>query len=106
MSKMSEIRQRDSDDLLRDVAGIERQIWELRFQEGSEKAGDPSKIRQMRRQVARLLTVLRERELGIERVGSAVASGAPAAGGLTEGDSTEGDETGGGSESSERGEDQ
>jgi len=67
VSQISEIRQRESDDLLRDVAAVERQIWELRFQEGSEKAGDPSKIREKRRQVARLLTVLRERELGIER---------------------------------------
>ena len=72
MSQMNEIRQRNTDDLLRDVAEIERKIWELRFQEGSEKAGDPSKIRQMRRQVARLKTVLRERELGIDRGGVAV----------------------------------
>ena len=63
MSQMSEIRERSSDDLLRDVAQMERQIWELRFQEGSEKAGDPSKIRQLRRNVARMLTVLRQREL-------------------------------------------
>ena len=63
MSQMNEIRERPSDDLLRDVAQMEREIWELRFQEGSEKAGDPSKIRQLRRSVARMLTVLREREL-------------------------------------------
>lgn len=63
MSQMNEIRERSSDDLLRDVAQMERQIWELRFQEGSEKAGDPSKIRQLRRSVARMLTVLRQREL-------------------------------------------
>jgi len=63
VSQMNEIRERTSDDLLRDVAQMERQIWELRFQEGSEKAGDPSKIRQLRRNVARTLTVLRQREL-------------------------------------------
>jgi len=73
VSETTEIRQRESDDILRDVAALEHQIWELRFQEGSEKAGDPSKIRQKRRQVARLLTVLRERELGIERDGSVAA---------------------------------
>lgn len=67
MNPMTEIRERSTDDIRRDVAQMERQIWELRFQEGSEKAGDPSRIRQLRRQVARLLTVLRERELGIER---------------------------------------
>ena len=63
MSRMTDIRERASDDLMRDVAEMERKIWELRFQEGSEKAGDPSKIRQLRRNVARMLTVLREREL-------------------------------------------
>jgi large subunit ribosomal protein L29 len=60
---MTEIRDRSTEDLMREVAAMERQIWELRFQEGSEKAGDPSKIRQLRRNVARMLTVLREREL-------------------------------------------
>jgi large subunit ribosomal protein L29 len=73
VSQSTEIRQRESDDILRDVAALEHQIWELRFQEGSEKAGDPSKIREKRRQVARLLTVLRERELGIERDGNVSA---------------------------------
>ncbi len=67
MSRIATIRERSGDDLLRDIATSEREIWDLRFQRNSEKAGDPSKIRQLRRQVARMLTVLRERELGIER---------------------------------------
>ena len=67
VNKAKSIRERESDDLRREIAAAERKIWELRFQEGSEKAGDPSKIRQMRRDVARMMTILRERELGIER---------------------------------------
>jgi len=63
VNPMTEIRERTSDDLLREVAVAEHQIWELRFQAGREKAGDPSKIRQLRRDVARRLTVMREREL-------------------------------------------
>jgi len=62
-SMVKEIRDRDGDDLRREVAALERKIWELRFERNSEKAGNPSRIRQMRRQVARMLTVLREREL-------------------------------------------
>ena len=62
-AKVKEIRERDGDDLRRDIAGLERKIWELRFERNSEKAGNPSRVRQMRRQVARMLTVLREREL-------------------------------------------
>lgn len=67
--KTTDMRQKADDDLRREIAAAEKQIWTLRFQRGSEKAGDPGKIRQLRRDVARMLTVLRERELGIERSG-------------------------------------
>lgn len=63
----AELRQKSVDDLKREVAAAEREIWKIKFQKGSEKAGDPNKVRTLRRDVARLLTVLRERELGIER---------------------------------------
>lgn len=60
-----EIRTRADDDLRREVAAVEKEIWNLRFRKGSEKAGDPSRIRRLRRDVARMLTVIRERQLGI-----------------------------------------
>ena len=65
--KTADLRERAEDDLRREIAAAEKEIWTLRFRQGSEKAGDPSKIRHLRRDVARMLTVLRERELGIER---------------------------------------
>ena len=65
----SEMRQKSVDDLRRDIAAAEKEIWKIRFQRGSEKAGDPNKIRTLRRGIARVQTVLRERELGIERGG-------------------------------------
>ena len=64
---LKDMREKEPDDLRREIAGTEKEIWTLRFQRGSEKAADPSKIRNLRRQLARLNTVLRERELGIER---------------------------------------
>lgn len=64
---VAEIRQKQEDDLRREIAAAEREIWKIRFGKGSEKAGDPSKVRSLRRDVARMLTVLRERELKIER---------------------------------------
>ncbi len=64
---VAEIRQKEVDDLRREIASAEKEIWKLRFSRGSEKAGDPSRIRHLRKDVARMLTVLRERELGIER---------------------------------------
>ena len=63
----AELRQKTVDDLRREIAAAEKEIWKIKFQRGSEKAGDPSKVRTMRREVARMNTILRERELGIER---------------------------------------
>ena len=62
-----EIRERAVDDLKREVAAAQKEIWNLRFRRGSEKAGDPSKIRALRKDVARMLTILRERDLNISR---------------------------------------
>jgi large subunit ribosomal protein L29 len=63
----TEIRQKSADDLRREIAAAEREIWKTKFQRGSEKAGDPNRVRTLRREAARMQTVLRERELGIER---------------------------------------
>jgi len=63
----TELRQKSAEDLRREIAAIEKEMWKVKFQRGSEKAGDPSKVRTMRRDVARMQTLLRERELGIER---------------------------------------
>ena len=62
-----EMRQKPVEDLRREITAAEREIWKVKFQRGSEKAGDPNKVRTLRREVARMMTVLRERELGIER---------------------------------------
>lgn len=63
----NEMRQKPAEDLRREITAAEREIWKTKFQRGSEKAGDPNKLRALRREVARMQTVLRERELGIER---------------------------------------
>lgn len=64
---VQEMRERAAEDLHREIAAAEKEIWNLRFRRGSEKAGDPSRIRALRRDVARMHTVIRERELGIRR---------------------------------------
>lgn len=64
---IEEIRTRADEDLRREVAAIEKEIWGLRFRQGSEKAGDPTRIRRLRRDVARMLTVIQERKLGLRR---------------------------------------
>ena len=64
MSKLAdEFRKRESDDLQADLGEKRREIFNLRFQQASEKAANPELIRALRKDVARIKTVLREREL-------------------------------------------
>jgi len=58
-----EFRKRESDDLESDLGDKRREIFNLRFQQASEKAANPELIRALKKDVARIKTVLREREL-------------------------------------------
>jgi large subunit ribosomal protein L29 len=73
--KTTEIRTRSTVDLLEEVTGLEREIANLRFRAGSEKTTDPSRIGGLRRDVARIRTVLRERELDVRGQSADTASG-------------------------------
>jgi large subunit ribosomal protein L29 len=73
--KTSEVRGRSTVDLREEAAGLEREIANLRFRAGSEKASDPSRIGHLRRDMARILTVLREREMDVRGQSADAASG-------------------------------
>jgi large subunit ribosomal protein L29 len=73
--KTNEIRTRSTVDLTEEVAAIEREIANLRFRAGSEKATDPSRIGALKRDVARIRTILREREADIRGQAADAASG-------------------------------
>ena len=65
MLLMSEIRAKETGDLRQELADRTREVFNLRFQKATEKAENPGRIRALRRDVARIKTVLRERELGV-----------------------------------------
>ena len=75
--KPIEIRARSTTDLREEVGALEREIATQRFRRGSEKGGDPSRIGALRTDLARIRTVLRERELDV-RGQAADASGGKA----------------------------
>ena len=75
--KTNDIRARSTADLHEEVSALEREIANLRFRAGSEKATDPSRIGALRRDLARLRTVLRERALDIRGQASDAAAGRP-----------------------------
>ena len=64
MSKMEELRKLSTEELNNKIKENKEELFNLRFQQATGNLEKPSKIRELRHQVARLKTVLRERELG------------------------------------------
>ena len=60
--KARELRDRSIDELGKTLADLEEQLFKLRFQKSTGQIEDPTKIRQVRKDIARVKTLIRERE--------------------------------------------
>jgi large subunit ribosomal protein L29 len=58
-----DIRSMTDENLAAALGDAHQEMFNLRFQKATGRLGDPSRMRHVRRDVARLLTVRREREL-------------------------------------------
>jgi large subunit ribosomal protein L29 len=63
--KIEEIRSKGGNELDAELAQTKRELFDLRFKSTSQSLPDPSRIRKLRRTIARMSTVIRERDLGI-----------------------------------------
>ncbi len=59
--KAKELRSKENKELLFDLKNYKRELFDLRFQSASENLTNPSRIGQIRKTVARILTILKER---------------------------------------------
>jgi len=65
--KVSETRELKTEELHAELDRIRRHLFDLRSQAVTEKLENPHQLKAVRRDIARILTVLRERgETGIE----------------------------------------
>jgi large subunit ribosomal protein L29 len=64
--KIEEIRGKGDTELGSILAGSKRELFDLRFKSASQSLTEPSRIRALRRSIARMSTVIRQRELGQE----------------------------------------
>jgi ribosomal protein L29 len=62
--KSKDIRRRASGDLRAEVKRLGDEVFQRRFKSHSEEKTDRGFVRRSRRDVARILTILRERETG------------------------------------------
>jgi large subunit ribosomal protein L29 len=63
--KAIEFRNLTSAEIERKVASYKEELFNLRFQLATGQLDNPTRIREVRKDIARAKTVLRERELGI-----------------------------------------
>ena len=61
--KVKEIRELTTDQIIAKIKETKEELFNLRFQQATGNLEKPSRIKDLRHTVARLKTVLREREL-------------------------------------------
>ena len=61
--KVNEIRNLTTDEIVAKIKETKEELFNLRFQQATGNLDKPSKIKDLRHTVARLKTVLRERQL-------------------------------------------
>jgi large subunit ribosomal protein L29 len=74
--KVDELRVLEQDELAMRMRTARRELYELRFKHAVGQLENSSQIRKVRHDIARIMTVLRERDFGIQ---PAVAEEAPVA---------------------------
>jgi large subunit ribosomal protein L29 len=74
MSKARELREMSDDQLEFSLRESKESLFNLRFQASTEKLDAPSNLRKARREIARINTILRERQLTRENTPSATGS--------------------------------
>ena len=61
--KLKEIKDKDTQQLRHDLTERTRHLYDLHTQAVTEKLEDPSQLRKTRKDIARIKTILRQREL-------------------------------------------
>ncbi|OPX22273.1 MAG: 50S ribosomal protein L29 [Planctomycetales bacterium 4484_123] len=67
--KIQEIRELSDEELHAELERLRRHLFDLRAQAVTEKLEDPSMLKKTRRDIARILTVLREYEMAAGALG-------------------------------------
>ncbi len=59
----SEIREMNPDELVDEMENLQKKLFEIRTQSVTEKLEDPTQLGKIKKDIARVKTILREREL-------------------------------------------
>jgi large subunit ribosomal protein L29 len=67
MMTAAELRELPDDELRQQLADNKEELFNLRFQIVTGQLDNPRRIKQVKQEIARVLTVLREREIALAR---------------------------------------
>ncbi|MBO8136877.1 MAG: 50S ribosomal protein L29 [Desulfotomaculum sp.] len=65
--KTKELREMTTEELNKKLEEKKDELFKLRFQVATGQLDNPMRIKDVRRTIARIKTIIRERELGIQR---------------------------------------
>jgi large subunit ribosomal protein L29 len=68
--KVSEVRELADEELVTRVRELKEELFNLRFQNATGQLDNNRRLQTVRRDIARIYTVMRERELGLVRTGT------------------------------------
>jgi large subunit ribosomal protein L29 len=63
--KIEEVRSKNDAELRFDLGNLKKELFDLRFRSATETTQDPSRVKVVRRAVARINTVLHERSASV-----------------------------------------
>ena len=69
-TRAQELRETGDEDLLTALREAKAELFNLRFQVATGQLDNNRRLQTVRRDIARIYTVMRERELGIDRTGA------------------------------------
>ena len=60
---VKEIREKSNTELLKDIDSLKEELFNLRFQQATGKLENPARMKEVKKSIARIKTVITEREL-------------------------------------------
>ena len=63
--KTEEARSKTDSELEFDLKNMKKELFDMRFQAATETSANPAKIRVLKRSIARITTILHERQTGV-----------------------------------------
>ncbi len=60
---IKEIREKSNSELLKDIDSLKEELFNLRFQQATGQLENPSRMKEIKKSIARIKTIITEREL-------------------------------------------